>query len=126
MNFSKYTNTYCYPTKADFTSNYYYKEGKIVAISSMSNLHHHIPEIPLKDCIKEVVVDEVGFKAERKKYYDNGSQLLEQFKIDLADELGLTNHPKWDKLYSIAWEECHNDGYESVYHFASDLAELLY
>ena len=109
MYFTKYTNTYPYPTKSDFTTTYYYKEGKIVATSSMSNLHHHIPEIPLKDCIKEAVVDEDSFKAERKKYYDNGSQLLDQFKTDLADELGLTNHAKWDKLYSIAWEERSSD-----------------
>lgn len=77
----------------------------------MKSMDHKIPDIALRECIKEFIVDDVGFKSERKKYYENGANLLAQFKTDLADELGLTNHPKWDKLYSIAWEERSSDDY---------------
>jgi len=124
MNFAKYINTYPYPTKSDFTSTYYYKEGKLVATSTLKELHHHIPEIALKDCVKENISDSEKFQEERTKYFVHTAQLRDQFQIDLADELGLTGHPKWDKLYSLATE--YGDGFEDIYNKASDLAELLY
>lgn len=79
MNFAKYTNTYPYPTTADITSTYYYKQGKLVAIGTMKSMDHKIPDIALRECIKEFIVDDVGFKSERKKYYENGANLLAQF-----------------------------------------------
>lgn len=124
MNFANYVNTYTYPTKSDFTSTYYYKEGKLVATSTVHKLKHIIEGIELKDCTKEEDFDRVAFTLERNNYHHNGKLLLEQFKVDLADELGLTGHAKWDKLYSLATE--YGDGFEDIYNKASDLAELLY
>ena len=126
MNFAKYNNTYPYPSKADFTSTYYYKEGKLVAIGTIKSLDHKITEIALKDCVKEVIVDNAAFTLGRDKYYGNNALMQANFKADLADELGLTNHPKWDKLFEIAWDEEHAGGYAAVYNFAETLAELLY
>lgn len=94
MNFAKYVNTYPYPTKSDFTSTYYYKEGKLVATSTLKELQHHIPEIALKDCIKEEITNKPDLLLAIRKYHENGNKLLNQFQIDLADELGLTGHPK--------------------------------
>lgn len=125
MNFAKYTNTYPYPTKVDFTYTYYYKNGELVAKGTISKLDHIIPEIPLTSCTKEEIFDKEGFCAERAKYNENGKKLYEQFKADLADELGLTGHPKWDKLFSIAWEDSHSEGHQAVYNYAEKLAELL-
>lgn len=124
MNFAKYNNTYPYPSKADFTYTYYYKAGQLVATSIVDNLNHIIKEVELKDCTKEEDFDSIAFQLERRKYSENGDKLLEQFKADLADELGLTGHPKWDKLFSMAWDMGH--GYQEVCDYASDLAELLY
>lgn len=126
MNFQKYVNTYPYPSKADFTSTYYYKEGKLIAINNMAGLDIKIPDIDLKTCTKEAIFNSEIFKAERNKYHDNGSRLRDQFKEDLADELGLTGHPKFDKLFEIAWCDRGDEGYQAVYETASDLAELLY
>lgn len=125
MNFQKYVNTYPYPTSADFKTTYYYKNGALVAKSTINKLDHIIPEVPLDSCTKEVVLDKEGFYNERNKYNENTMKLYQQFKDDLADELGLTNHPKWDKLFEIAWEEGHGDGYEDVYYYAEKLSELL-
>lgn len=126
MNFAKYTNTYPYPTKADFTTTYYYKAGKLVATSTLEELHHHIPEIDLKDCTKESIMNRELFTIEHNKYYESKRELEKQFKVDLADELGLTGHPKFDKLFEIAWDRGHSDGYQEVYYEAEKLAELLY
>lgn len=126
MNFAKYNNTYPYPSKADFTTTYYYKEGKLVATSTVKAFERHIPEINLKNCTKESVFDRDSYVNEGNKYHINDRNLKTQFKADLADELGLTGHPKWDKLFDIAWEEEHDCGYEAVYNYASTLAELLY
>lgn len=126
MNFTKYNNTYPYPSKADFTTTYYYKEGKLVATSTVKAFERHIPEINLKNCTKEVDFDKDAFNLERNNYHTTSADLSLQFKADLADELGLTGHPKFDKLFDIAWEEEHDCGYEAVYNYASTLAELLY
>lgn len=124
MNFAKYINTYPYPTKSDFTSTYYYKEGKLVATSTLKELHHHIPEIALKDCVKENILDTEKFQIERDKYHGNQNVLRANFKQDLADELGLTGHPKWDILYKLASAD--SDSFEDTYNIAEELAELLY
>lgn len=123
MNFAKYTNTYPYPSKADFTSTYYYKEGKLVAVSKISALEHLIPEIALKDCVKEAVFDFKSFQETRNTYHSNGNTLRTQFKEDLAEDLGLTNHPKWDKLYQYASED--SDSFGDTYDIALELADLL-
>lgn len=126
MNFQKYVNTYPYPSKADFTTTYYYHTGQLVAVSTVSNLDHKIPEIALKDCTKETVINRELFSLEQARYHENSIYLKQQFKADLADELGLTGHAKFDKLFEMAW--CNNvaEGYKAVYETASELAELLY
>lgn len=123
MNFAKYNNTYPYPSKADFTSTYYYKEGKLVAVSTVANLDHKLPEIALKDCVKEVIVDSEAFQRARNEYYDASSRARDLFKEDLADELGLTGHPKFNLLYDLA---NNGDGFEALFEEAERLAELLY
>lgn len=46
-----------------------------------------------------------------------------EFKSALLEELGLTNDPKADELYELAWEEGHAYGYSEVYSCACDMIE---
>ena len=46
-------------------------------------------------------------------------------KTDLETEHGLTNHPKRDKLWSLAWEHGHSYGYSEVAGYYEDFSELL-
>ncbi len=126
MNFAKYNNTYPYPSKADFTTTYYYKFGELVAVSKGEGINHIKPEIEIKNCVKDVSFRRADYLLELSNHHKAGHDAELQFKADLADELGLTGHPKWDKLFDIAWEEEHDCGYEAVYNYASTLAELLY
>lgn len=48
-----------------------------------------------------------------------------QFKADLLDEFGLTNHPKADKIFEYVWQEGHAYGHSEVYGKMLDLAELF-
>ena len=126
MNFAKYTNTYPYPSKADFSTTYYYKFGELVAVSKGGFIDHIKPEINMEDCVKGVSFRRADYLLELSKHSKAGHDAQLQFKADLADELGLTNHPKFNKLFDIAWEEEHDGGYEAVYNYADTLSELLY
>lgn len=55
--------------------------------------------------------------------FDNN---LEAFKVALLDELGLTGHPKAEKVFSRAWERGHSSGdLGEVYSYAVDYADLV-
>lgn len=58
-------------------------------------------------------------------YYTEMRRLEDQFKVDLLADLGLTGHPKADKVYALAWQRGHSSGYSEVYNEAIDLAELV-
>ena len=49
--------------------------------------------------------------------------LVEMFKQDLFNDLGIADNPKREKLFSIAWENGH--GYSEVYNEAIDLVDLI-
>lgn len=60
-----------------------------------------------------------------KSWNAKNNRLEREFKHDLLEELGLTGNPKADLLYSIAWEYGHSTGFEEVFYYASDLADLI-
>ena len=49
----------------------------------------------------------------------------DEFMKDLLAHLGLTGHPKAEKLFSMAWNQGHASGYSEVAYYAEELAELL-
>lgn len=65
--------------------------------------------------------DPAGYEA----YQADQEEKHQQFKRDLLADLGLTNHPKADLLFSMAWESGHASGYREVYLEADRLADLL-
>ena len=65
------------------------------------------------------------FLKEMDKYYAEGKRLLELFKQDVLADVGLTNHPKADKAYGLAWENGHASGLSEVYNHLMRYAELL-
>lgn len=58
-------------------------------------------------------------------YKMNDKKLYCDFKRDLLDELGVSNHPKADALFSLAWSYGHSAGYEEVFNYADELSQLL-
>jgi hypothetical protein len=58
-------------------------------------------------------------------YREEESRLTEQFKADALAEVGLTGHPKADKVYHLAWEYGHSAGLSEVMNYLPELAELV-
>jgi hypothetical protein len=52
-------------------------------------------------------------------------RLENQFKKDALEELGLTDHPKADKIYSKAWDQGHYAGLNEVWVCLQNLADLF-
>lgn len=49
----------------------------------------------------------------------------EAHKLKLEIQFGLQKHPKKDKLYDLAWEYGHSEGYHEVEVHYREFAELL-
>lgn len=60
-----------------------------------------------------------------KAYNDEECYLVEMFKQDLFNELGIADNPKREKLFAIAWENGHSSGYSEVFNEAIDLVDLI-
>lgn len=70
-------------------------------------------------------VAEQEFRTKRTEYNMQVGLIEQQFKTALLKELGLTGHPKAEKLYAMAWEKGHSSGFGEVELIAGELAELL-
>jgi hypothetical protein len=60
-----------------------------------------------------------------KAWKEDRCRLEAEFKRDLLDDLGMTDHPKADHLYDLAYQYGHASGYSEIYNYADELAELL-
>jgi len=122
MNFDKYVNNVPYPRKKDFTEWYHYKGGNF--LGKTKNNEYEDANI-LFGAVIEKVVDEEAYKAAREAYYREENKMMGLFADDLADELGISNHPKKDKFLHLCWQEGHSGGFSEVYNVACTWVELL-
>ena len=107
-----------YPSRDDYKTTYYYKAGVCVG-NSKSN--QPVPEF----AVKEDVIDEVSYRADYVAYHREKERLLNEFKEDVFEELGIQDHPKREVLFNKAWSNSARDGYYQVYLEAESLVELL-
>ncbi len=93
------------------------------------------PQYPLKDTayqMREYAAHLEGYEQEMevyteliKQYRERQENLNEEFRVDVLEEYGLTEHPKADKVYTMAWDHGHSSGYYEVAQWVSELAELV-
>ena len=57
--------------------------------------------------------------------YRNQKNGDNNFKKDLFEEYGVSNNPKAEQCYNIAYEFGHSDGYYEIAHYFSDIVELI-
>lgn len=119
MNFSKYKNTFTYPNCKDYSTTYYYKNGKVVATVTTGSLSI------VDYSTKETVIDEEKFKKAEEEYYAEERRLADMFINDLFDDLGISDNPKRHLLYSKAYDYSHSDDYEEIYNVACNLVYLI-
>jgi hypothetical protein len=75
---------------------------------------------------KEIEVQVTAELRRLQQIYGTHVHSVEQeLKTDLEREYDLATHPKRDKLWSLAWEKGHSDGYQQVYGEYCELVDLL-
>lgn len=57
--------------------------------------------------------------------YRNQKNGETEFKKDLFEEYGVSNNPKAEKCYSIAYELGHSNGYNEIGYYFSEIVELI-
>lgn len=65
------------------------------------------------------------YKKALLEYRNESSRLVEEFKADALAEVGLTGHPKADKVYFLAREHGHSAGLHEVMNYLVDFADLV-
>lgn len=65
------------------------------------------------------------YRRRAKAYHEEGRELIEQFKTDALEELGLSEHPKAELLYKMAWERDQAIGLREVFDTMDYLSKLL-
>lgn len=113
MDFSKYENKLPHPRKP-----------------TKPRLSSSTPSV---DEISEYAEKLKGFEKEESEYKENfrkcreeDGRLMDLFKQDLLEDLGIEKHPKKDKIFSYAWKEGHNSGLSSVYDIASEIIDHFF
>ena len=48
-----------------------------------------------------------------------------RFKEDALEDVGLTGHPKAEEVWCLAWQYGHAGGFNDVYNYLGELAELV-
>jgi hypothetical protein len=66
------------------------------------------------------------FPASSKKYREQNDAIDTLFREHVAEINGMTNHPKRDRVYTLAWAMGHSSGYHEVADYFSDFSEVLF
>lgn len=120
MDFEKYKNELNYPKKPEkpkiFKRVVDSKESVEEAVNDLKKIHEDF--VHYEEMMSEYTIL-------LKKYKRVSAELYEKFKEDLFKDLGITNNPKKDLLFSKAWELGHSSGNHEVYGYAQSLVELI-
>lgn len=65
------------------------------------------------------------YRAGVTAYRKAENEAVARFEEALADEFGLTNHPKRNKVWNMAWENGHSCGLTEVLGYYEDYADLV-
>jgi hypothetical protein len=61
----------------------------------------------------------------RHKYNEDSAKIDQEFKLTLFKEYGVENHPKREKVFSMAWEKGYASGYSEIELNFEELVELI-
>src|SRR3989304_782775 len=79
---------------------------------------HKILEYEVNQARKNLEIAEEKCKKEKHNqhviYNEKISKIDEEFKLALFKEYSVENHTKREKMFNIAWERGHSDGYSGV------------
>ena len=114
-----------YPNKKDYITYYVYDKGKVLWSGptwekDKTELKEEYPNAVIQE-----VLDNERYKSHQLQYTDEKHKLHEEFVNDLFENFNVTNNPKRQKAFDLAWEKGHANGLEEVYNEFYDLVELI-
>lgn len=116
------TNSVSVPNEDDYMTIYYYQKGVMVGMKvGKIDEDFNAP----KNCVEERVLDEVSYHAHLQHYHKENKRLQDEFRQDLIQKYGLTNHPKSDKIFNKAWEYGCSYGLSEVEDYFIDLVDIV-
>jgi len=68
---------------------------------------------------------DADFEEKKLRYSNREHALIEEFKKDLFQEFEVTDNPKAEKCYRLAWEHGHSSGLADVASYFGDFVELI-
>jgi len=113
MNFSKYENKFPWP-----------KKPTKPVLGSLSPSTAEIKQY--QNDIADFEIKDIDFKASIEKAQEEEARLHDLFKQDLFKNLGIVDHPKKDKIFSLAWQLGHSNGLSEVASYADDIVKNLF
>jgi hypothetical protein len=134
LDFTKYAPQ-AHPSREDFRTKFYYRQGKVVAKETKAAGVHppYDPDafVDLKDlvsCVTESCFDELALRGARDAVHAENARRRKLFEQDLLEDLRITGHSKAPTLLALAEEfasEHHDGSFETTYDFAEKLVQLL-
>lgn len=121
LNYDNYNNNLVYPNRSDYLHYNHYTNGRFLGKSLTAEGTTDFP----KGAVVEKVFDKEGYYAAMDAYRAETVRLDKLFKQDVLALLGIADHPKADKLFDMAWGDCHSEGLQAVAFRCEELAELL-
>jgi hypothetical protein len=113
MHFPDYDNKVPYPKKPSKPC----LSGLQPNESELENYAKELSEFSDKETAYKINLD-----AHRKE----DARLHALFKQDLFKDLGIVDHPKKDKIFSLAWQLGHSNGLSEVASYADDIVATLF
>lgn len=77
------------------------------------------------DALEQYDKDKQEYENQVKPLRDEASERYDEFKRDLFDEYGVTDNPKRDKCYAIAYEYGHSSGCGEIHSYFCNIVELI-
>jgi len=68
-------------------------------------------------------LDIIKYQSAMNEYRNKDNQAQSEFKISLFEYLGITDHPKAEKIYNMARSK--GDSLDSIVEWAEELSELI-
>ena len=112
-----------YPKKSAYETIYVYSKGEVLLQSVGASLTEVRKLYP--DALIETHFDKDAYNEEAKVYRTALGKKVGEFIQDLFEEFGVTDNPKKELCYSIAYDMGHAYGFSEVYSEFSDLVELI-
>lgn len=105
----KYDNKMTYPTRPKESNFRFKQDGNSI-----------FREADYEQALKD-------YRTMTEAYRLEGDRLIDLFKSDTLEELGLTDHPKADRFFDLCWQQghAHGSGFNDVWLTMEDWSDLL-